>query len=49
MIIDGSFYGFRTRCSEVKRKDLARFEGVEGFKTGLDLINEVYELSRSSP
>ena len=46
MIIDGSFYGFRTRCSEVKRKDLTCFEGVEGFRTGLDLIEEVYEISR---
>ena len=46
MIIDGSFYGFRTRCSEVKRKDLTCFEGIEGFRTGLDLIEEVYEISR---
>ncbi len=51
MLIDGSFYGFRTRCSEIKEK---RFEelGIEGpeiggrIKSGWDLIKEVYEKSR---
>lgn len=51
MLIDGSFYGFRTRCSEIKDK---RFDelGIEGpelggrFKFGWDLIKEVYEKSR---
>jgi len=46
MIIDGSFYGFRARCSEVKKKDLAEFEGASEFKTGWELINEVYNASR---
>jgi len=51
MLIDGSFYGFRTRCSEIEEK---RFEelGIEGpelggrVKSGWDLIKEVYETSR---
>ncbi len=51
LILDGSFYGFRTRCSEVKKRGLDDFDGVwgpgsGGFKTAWDLINEVYERSR---
>jgi len=51
MLIDGSFYGFRTRCSEIKEK---RFDelGIEGpelgsrLKSGWDLIKDVYEKSK---
>ncbi|MEM3922158.1 MAG: DNA double-strand break repair nuclease NurA [Nitrososphaerota archaeon] len=52
MLIDGSFYGFRTRCSEIKDKrvDEMGLEGPElerlSIKTGWDLIDEVYELTR---
>ena len=51
LIIDGSFYGFRTRCSEVKKRMLDDFEGVRGadgrgFNNAWELINEVYERSR---
>lgn len=53
MLIDGSFYGFRTRCSEIKDKILGEL-GVEGpdlerlgIRTGWDLISRVYELTRS--
>ncbi len=51
MLIDGSFYGFRTRCSEIKDKRL-RDLGIEGpgldewgIETGWDLIKKVYELT----
>ncbi|RLG05370.1 MAG: hypothetical protein DRN61_00825 [Thaumarchaeota archaeon] len=51
MLIDGSFYGFRTRCSEIKDKRL-RDLGVEGpeldewgIETGWDLIKKVYDLT----
>ncbi len=52
MLIDGSFYGFRTRCSEIKDRrfrDLG-IEGTvigEGIESGWDLIKEVYELTRT--
>ncbi len=51
LVIDGSFYGFRTRCSEVKKRSLDEFDGVwgpesGGFRTAWDLIKEVYERSR---
>jgi hypothetical protein len=52
MLIDGSFYGFRTRCSEIKERRIEEL-GLEGpdleelrIKAGWDLINEVYELTR---
>lgn len=52
MLIDGSFYGFRTRCSEIKDKRIDDM-GLEGpdierlsIKTGWDLIDEVYEHTR---
>ena len=48
MLIDGSFYGFRTRCSEIKDKkfrDLG-IEGVEfrgkNLEKGIDLVKEIY-------
>lgn len=48
MLIDGSFYGFRTRCSEIKEKRIEEL-GLEGpdleelrIKAGWDLISEVY-------
>ena len=51
MLIDGSFYGFRTRCSEIKDKRLKEL-GIEGpgldewgIETGWDLIRKVYELT----
>lgn len=53
MLIDGSFYGFRTRCSEVKDRVLADL-GIEGLESagkriekGIDLIKEVYEKTTS--
>ena len=50
MIIDGSFYGFRARCSEIKGKRFAELglEGTEidGVKSGEELVNEIYAMSR---
>ena len=50
MVIDGSFYGFRARCSEIKAKDLndldVIYPGNRALKRGWDLIKEVYELSK---
>ena len=52
MLIDGSFYGFRARCSEIKEKKLSDLgiEGIggreSGMKSGWDLIKEVYDKSR---
>lgn len=49
MLVDGSFYGFRTRCSEIKEKRIEELglEGPDldnmGIRTGWDLIDEVYE------
>ena len=50
MLIDGSFYGFRTRCSEIKEKRFGDL-GIEGtiaeeMESGWDLIKKVYELTR---
>lgn len=50
MLIDGSFYGFRTRCSEIKEKRFGDL-GIEGtiaggIESGWDLVKEVYELTR---
>lgn len=45
LLIDGSFYGFRTRCSEIKKLDLAEM-GISEYKTGLELINHILELTR---
>ena len=51
MLIDGSFYGFRTRCSEIKNKQLGEL-GISGpglnewgIKTGWDLIEKIYDLT----
>lgn len=45
LLIDGSFYGFRTRCSEIKKVNLSEI-GVEGYKTGWELINHVLKTTR---
>lgn len=45
ILVDGSFYGFRTRCSEVKNCDM-RSMGVEGYKRGWDLIKQVLNDTR---
>lgn len=50
ILVDGAFYGFRTRCSEVKRCDLETM-GVEfsedvDYRTGWDLIRDVLEKTR---
>ncbi|MCS7126272.1 MAG: DNA double-strand break repair nuclease NurA [Aigarchaeota archaeon] len=45
LLVDGSFYGFRTRCSEIKNVNLEKM-GIEGYKTGLDLINRALVLTR---
>ncbi len=43
MIIDGSFYGFRARCSEIKEKE---FLGLGSRIVGWELVREVYEKSK---
>jgi len=43
MIIDGSFYGFRARCSEIKEKE---FPGLESKIIGWKLVKEIYEKSK---
>ena len=43
MIIDGSFYGFRARCSEIKEKE---FSGLGSRIVGWKLVREVYEKSK---
>ena len=43
MMIDGSFYGFRARCSEIKDKELL---GLGSKIIGWKLVKEVYEKSR---
>ncbi len=52
MLIDGSFYGFRTRCSEIKDKRIEEL-GLKGpdlerleIMVGWDLIDKIYELSK---
>jgi len=45
LLIDGSFYGFRTRCSEVKKLDLRNL-GIEEYRTGGELIDHVLNLTR---
>ncbi|MEN2974027.1 MAG: DNA double-strand break repair nuclease NurA [Candidatus Caldarchaeales archaeon] len=45
LLVDGSFYGFRTRCSEVKKISLTDM-GLKGYRTGWDLIRHVLELTR---
>ncbi|MEM1583572.1 MAG: DNA double-strand break repair nuclease NurA [Nitrososphaerota archaeon] len=45
LLIDGSFYGFRTRCSEIKKLDLAEI-GISEYKTGWELINHVLKSTR---
>lgn len=45
IMIDGSFYGFRTRCSEVKKVNLESMD-VENFRRGWELINYVLDLTR---
>ncbi len=53
MLIDGSFYGFRTRCSEVKEKKFkdVGIQGVEfrgkRIEKGIDLIREIYDKTLS--
>lgn len=49
MLIDGSFYGFRTRCSEIKEKRFGDL-GIEGMEfrgrrieRGIDLIKDIYD------
>ncbi|MCS7132960.1 MAG: DNA double-strand break repair nuclease NurA [Aigarchaeota archaeon] len=49
MLIDGSFYGFRTRCSEIKEKRFSDL-GIEGvefrgrrMERGIDLIKDIYD------
>ena len=43
MMIDGSFYGFRARCSEIKEKELLGFGSkIVGWK----LVKEIYEKSK---
>jgi len=43
MIIDGSFYGFRARCSEIKDKE---FLGLGSRIVGWELVREIYEKSK---
>jgi len=43
MIIDGSFYGFRARCSEIKEKE---FLGLGSRIVGWELVREIYEKSK---
>ena len=43
MILDGSFYGFRARCSEIKEKE---FFGLGSRIVGWELGREVYEKSK---
>jgi len=45
MLIDGAFYGFRTRCSEVKKLNLAEM-GIEGYRSAWDLIERVLTFTR---
>ncbi len=51
MLIDGSFYGFRARCSEIKEKKFGELgiEGteIESINSGSNLIREIYEMSRA--
>ena len=41
VLIDGNFYGFRARCSEI----MDRMVGVEGFSRGEDLVKRVRDLT----
>ena len=43
MILDGSFYGFRARCSEIKDKE---FFGLGSRIVGWELVRDVYEKSK---
>lgn len=45
MLIDGSFYGFRTRCSEIKRLDFKNL-GIEEYRAGGELIRRILDLTR---
>mgnify|MGYP006977940227 FL=1 len=45
LLIDGSFYGFRTRCSEIKNLDL-RSLGIEEYSSGWELVKHVLDLTR---
>lgn len=41
IIIDGSFFGFRVRCNEIRNKTL----NLEEWKTGADLVDETRDMS----
>lgn len=41
LIIDGSFFGFRVKCSEIRNQEI----NVEGFKKGGDLVDHVRDKS----
>jgi hypothetical protein len=45
LLVDGSFYGFRTRCSEIKRLDLASL-GIDEYGSGWELVKHTLDLTR---
>ncbi len=45
LLVDGSFYGFRTRCSEIKRLDLTSL-GIEEYRSGWELVEHTLDLTR---